>query len=216
MPSHLLSVVCSTPLPFAPACHSKALRSFFALELSSSNIHFTFIYIAMYSVNKCIVLFSFALSASALTTPHAIRNVNNHRAVAVAVVPTAPEPVVISQGTLAARTVRRRSSSGRCKPKSSSTSKGASTPPANVEGAPPSVTTHRSKATLKATKPTHTSSADKHHATSESGKGKLPSFMVGTQTGQGKLIILTVSAWPNFLSQRHLLWNWAWCLWHHQ
>jgi hypothetical protein len=149
----------------------------------------------MLSIFKAVVLFTLATSVSALTTPHAVRNVNHHRGVAAALATTAPEPVV-PQGTLAPRTVRRRSS-GRCKPKSSSSSSAtlAATPAANIEGGPPSVTTTKSSAkpTHKAAKATHTSS-DKPAAPSKqasspkpasSNGGNQPSYMAGTQTGQG-------------------------------
>lgn len=162
----------------------------------------------MPSIFKGFVLFSLALSASALTTPHAARNVNHHRAVAAALVTAIPEPAH-PQGTLMARTVRRRSNSGRCKSKSSSASSSTSlagaTPAANIEGAPPSASSSKSspKATPKAAhKATHTSSSDqpasssKHASSSKpspsgsggSGGGNRPSFMTGTQTGEGKLV----------------------------
>jgi len=138
----------------------------------------------MPSISKCFVLVSLALSVSALTTPHAIRNAHNHHHHSAAT-PSALsfiEPVVIPMGTPAARTVRRRSTSGRCKPKSSSTSHTASTPPANVGHAPPTVTTHHSSSPIHKT--THTSSADKP-TSSKTGGGTVPSFMVGIHVGQG-------------------------------
>lgn len=153
----------------------------------------------MISIFKALVLFTLATSASALITPHAVRNVNHHRGVAAARATTAPEPDT-PQGTLAARTVRRRSS-GRCKPKSSSSSSAtsAATPAANIEGEPPSVTTTESSAkpTHKMTKATHTSSGkpatskpvtSKHPSSpkpASSNGGHQPSYMAGTQTGQG-------------------------------
>jgi len=144
----------------------------------------------MPSIIKCFAFFSLALFASALTTPHGIRNVNHHRAVAAALVTTVPESVVVQQGAISARSVRRRrsSNSARCKPKSSSTSPAASTPPANVEGAPPSVTSHSSspkstpKSTPKATpKATHTPTS----SSGGSGGGIISSILQGMQTGQG-------------------------------
>lgn len=104
----------------------------------------------MPSMSRCFILFSLALFTSALTTPHAIRHANHHIAVVV------PNFVVAPHDSLAARTVRRRSNSARCKPKPSSVLPTASKPPANVEGAPPSVTSSH-KPTPTPT-PTHTSS----------------------------------------------------------
>ena len=195
LPAFLLFVVVSgETILFVPACHSKALRSFFGKLLSSSDTHFPLI--TMISIFKALVLSTLAISVSALTTPHAVRNVNHHRGVAAALATTLPEPAV-PQGALAVRTVRRRSS-GRCKPKSSSASSAtsAATPAANIEGGPPSVitTTSSAKPTHKAAKATHTSS-DKPatpsedvspHKPASSNGGNLPSYMKGTQTGQGK------------------------------
>jgi hypothetical protein len=156
----------------------------------------------MPSINKCFILFSLALSASALTTPHAIRHVNHHRAVAAALVATVPSPIVVPQGTRAVKAVRRRSNGGRCKATSSSATTAAPTPAANVEGAPPSRTGSSSSpdSTPKATptsssdqsspsqKPASKQPASKQPATSSGGSGgNLPSYMEGTQTGQGKL-----------------------------
>jgi hypothetical protein len=143
----------------------------------------------MPSISKCFVLVSLALSVSALTTPHAIRNAHHHHHhSASAATPSAlsfMEPVIIPRGTAAARTVRRRSTSGRCKPKSSNTSHAGPTPPANVGHVPPAVTTHHSSSPTH--KSTHTSSADKPTSSKTSG-GKVPSFMTGENTGQGKWI----------------------------
>lgn len=148
----------------------------------------------MPSINMCFIIFSLAISASALTTPHAIRHVNHHRAVAAALVATVPEPVVVPRDTRAAKTVRRRSNISRCKSMSTSASTAASTPVANIEGAPLSETSHSSsrdpspKATSKAIpKATHTSSSDRTSPSEKptSSNGDLPSYMKGTQTGQG-------------------------------
>jgi hypothetical protein len=144
----------------------------------------------MHSIVKGFVLFSLALSASALTTPHAARNVNHHRAIAAVAVAAVPEPVR-PQGTLMARTIRRRSNSGRCKPKSSSsasssTSKAGATPAANIEGAPPSAPKHSSSSDNPSS--TMHASSSKHASpskpTSSSG-GNQPPFMTGSQVGEG-------------------------------
>jgi hypothetical protein len=154
----------------------------------------------MPSVNKCIVLFSLALSALALTTPHELRNVNRHRAVAAAFTTQAPELDVVQDAPPAARTVRRRSSnSARCQPRPKSSSSSSSalaqayTPPANIAGAPPSSSSSSSStssshttpaATPKATpQPSTTSSSPK--ATPASSSGNLPAYLVGVQVGQG-------------------------------
>jgi len=148
----------------------------------------------MFSIFKALVLFTLATSVSALITPHAVRNLNHHRGVAAALATTVSEPVV-PQGNLAARTVRRRSS-GRCKPKPSSSSSAtlAATPAANIEGEPPSVTTTESstKPTHKMAKVTQTSSGKSATPSKQPSPkpaspegGNLPSYMKGTQTGQG-------------------------------
>jgi len=147
----------------------------------------------MPSPTKCFVLFSLALSVSALVTPHGLRNVNHHRAIAAVFDATVPEPVIHERRE--PQTIRRRSNnSARCNPKSSSSSapSPAFTPAVNPEAAPPSSTssstTHTTlKASPKATpqaspKASPTSSAAKPASTSG---GNLPSYLVGTQTGQG-------------------------------
>jgi len=152
----------------------------------------------MPSIKMCFIIFFLAISASALTTPHAVRHVNHHRAVAAALLATVPEPVVVPRDTRAAKTVRRRSNISRCKPVSTSASTAASTPAANIEGAPPSETSRSSsrdpspKTTSKAIpKATHTSSSDrtspseKPASSSGGSNGNLPSYMEGKQTGQG-------------------------------
>jgi len=201
---HVATDICKKSLCRSSSFHSTRPPSF-CTSLSpkgSTFFHFidTFIYIAMPSINKCFILFSLALSASALTTPHAIRHVNHHRAVAAALVATVPSPIVVPQGTRAVKAVRRRSNGGRCKATSSSATTAAPTPAANVEGAPPSRTGSSSSpdSTPKATptsssdqsspsqKPASKQPASKQPATSSGGSGgNLPSYMEGTQTGQG-------------------------------
>ena len=203
---HVATDICKKSLRRSSSFHSTRPPSFCtSLSLKGFTFfHFidTFIYIAMPSINKCFILFSLALSASALTTPHAIRHVNHHRAVAAALVATVPSPIVVPQGTRAVKAVRRRSNGGRCKATSSSATTAAPTPAANVEGAPPSRTGSSSSpdSTPKATptsssdqsspsqKPASKQPASKQPATSSGGSGgNLPSYMEGTQTGQGKL-----------------------------
>jgi hypothetical protein len=188
----LRSVFCSTALPFAPACHPEALHSFFHPYPRRTSTLRSF-FVTMPSISKCFVLVSLALSVSALTTPHDIRNAHNHHHHHPVATPSKlsfMEPVVIPNDTPVARTVRRRSTSGRCKSKSSSTSHAASTPPANVGHAPPAVATHHSSSPTH--KATHTSSADKP-TSSKIGGGKLPSFMVGVHQGQGKWIFFPLT-----------------------
>lgn len=145
----------------------------------------------MPSINKCFALFFLTLSASALTTPHAIRNVNHHRAVAVALgEKTVHEPSVFPLGTRAAKTVRRRSNNGRCITKSATSSStpaaAVSSPVANLKGAPPTTTTsdRSSSKSTPTPKSSHTASSVKHASSAgTSGGGSQPSFMAGQHTG---------------------------------
>jgi len=144
----------------------------------------------MPSISKCFVLVSLALSVSALTTPHAIRNAPS---------PSPPlglgrDPLLhchswslsLFQGALpqlglfvaGALAVAANLSRAILRTQ-------ALLPPANVGHVPPAVTTHHSSSPTH--KSTHTSSADKPTSSKTSG-GKVPSFMTGENTGQGKWI----------------------------
>lgn len=161
----------------------------------------------MPSITKCLALFTFALSASALTTPHAARSLDHHRAVAAHVVAANPEPAKVPRSLDAGKAVRRRST-GRCKPRSSSSSSSSSestptsTPAAsavaNVAPTPPPATEKTSSThSAKPTHSTHSSSSTASDPSSSSGggssaggSGNKPSYLIGTQTGQGIYILL--------------------------
>lgn len=161
----------------------------------------------MPSITKCLALFTFALSASALTTPHAARSLDHHRAVAAHVVAANPEPAKVPRSLDAGKAVRRRSATGRCKPRSSSSSSSESTPTstpaasavANVAPTPPPASTEKTPST-HSTKPTHSAHSSSSTASAPSsssgggssagGSGNKPSYLIGTQTGQGISILL--------------------------
>jgi len=138
------------------------------------------------------VIFTLALSASALTTPQYI-NHHHHRAIAAKVV--APPQVEIEvrapQGSGAGKTLRRRASnSKRCK--NPAASKAASETPVvtpTLKDSQPAVTPKTTKTTTTHTTSTKTSAAAAATTTKKvSGSissGNEPSFMTGTQTGQG-------------------------------
>ncbi|KAH7911966.1 RlpA-like double-psi beta-barrel-protein domain-containing protein-containing protein [Hygrophoropsis aurantiaca] len=174
----------------------------------------------MSPITKCLVAFTLALSATALTTPHISRNAytNHHRAVAHQNIAVAADIAVPASDADAAPKKRRRSLNKRCAPKSSSsiTSSSAATssapvnaapppsvsssvassssstvqwsssapaassssqnPPPSTSSAPPSTTWQAAPSTTSSAPPAQTSSAN------TSGE---PSFMFGTQVGQG-------------------------------
>jgi len=150
----------------------------------------------MLAINKCILFFALAVSASALTTPHDIRHAH-HRSVAahIQVDATPQEPVIVSKGTGVGNTLRRRTNS-RC------TIKQLSPKPVGAEASPSSTTTSSSSSTTTYTTTSYhpdaskaaTPAAPKSSSPSSSSGGSegtitvgsnLSSFMVGTQTGQG-------------------------------
>ncbi|KAI0673505.1 RlpA-like double-psi beta-barrel-protein domain-containing protein-containing protein [Trametes maxima] len=157
--------------------------------------------------SKTVVVLSVALSA--LASPHVARHVN-HRDIAHRAAMPIPEP----EPVLAAP-VRKRASNGRCKARSSSAapSSTAIVPPLNVESTPATsaapetsaAPTTKAEATTQAQPTTHEQPttqaaptttpkpATTHHTTAAapattsqaSSSGNEPSFMTGTQTGQG-------------------------------
>ncbi|KAF8973997.1 RlpA-like double-psi beta-barrel-protein domain-containing protein-containing protein [Flammula alnicola] len=156
------------------------------------------------SFAKCLVLFlSLAASANALATPHVVRHPSHHRAIAARV--AAPAPVDVP-----ALSLRKRQNTQRCRQRSSSVQAPSSTHPASSANIlpvskpttsakaapPPAPTTSTKKATptpapAPAPATTHVQQAAPAPApatTKQSSTGSssnLPSFMVGTQTGQG-------------------------------
>ena len=164
----------------------------------------------MFAPSRLFVLFALALSASSLATPHVGRSPHSHHALAAR--KAAPEPVPVAAPldaqVVRPKKLRRRSDTSRCRVKSSSAaassvaatssaSEAASTTavPAAVEAAPtttskaatteakPSSTSTKAT-TTKATKTTSSKAASTTSSASSSG-GSEPSFLIGTQTGQG-------------------------------
>ncbi|KAH7931045.1 hypothetical protein BV22DRAFT_999245 [Leucogyrophana mollusca] len=166
----------------------------------------------MSPIAKCLVFFALALSAAALTTPHISRNVysnNHHRAVAHQnIAARAEEPVPASAAT---PKKRKRSLNKRCTPKASSSSIASSAAPSSSApinvAPPPSVSSSSSSSAAASSStqaaapsttyapppppstsysppPSTTSSAPPAQTSSASTSGD-PSFLIGTQTGQG-------------------------------
>jgi len=117
----------------------------------------------MPSINQCMLFLSLALCASALATPYDVRHVNHHRSVAARVA-TPQEPAIASGG----QTLRRRRINSRC-------NKTPSSEPAAA--ADNSTSTSATTTTSEASKSTPVVSTNLG--------GKLPSFLQGTQTGEG-------------------------------
>jgi hypothetical protein len=120
----------------------------------------------MPSISQCILFFCLALCASALTTPHVVRHVNHGRSLAAR--------VASPQGPSGGQTLRRRRINSRC-------NKAPSSEPAADAGN--STTTSQSSTTSSTSTK---SEASKSTPVISSALGiNLPSFMKGTQTGQG-------------------------------
>lgn len=154
--------------------------------------------------SNTLVALALALSASALTTGHAARNVH-HRGLAARM----PHPDPVAQSEFVQVTpLKKRSNSGRCKTRSSSSAAASSTAvssssapasssaAANVGNDPPtfaSSTSEAPKTSSEAPKTTSTSApkttseaaAPKTTSASSSGSSDEPSFLVGTQSGDG-------------------------------
>lgn len=149
---------------------------------------------------KPLVLFFSALSVSALATPHAHRGVH-HRALSGRI--TVPAPA----GDVPALPLRSRQNGKRCKPRLSSQSPAPETtkaapsthnaqvaPKTTTEAPPPPPTTQKPSPTPKPTtkeQPPPPATTTKKLAAPPPSKpappppSNLPSFLVGTQTGQG-------------------------------
>ena len=135
---------------------------------------------------KSFVLFlSLVASTSALATPHVVRHAAHHHALAARV--AAPEPVEVPIAPLRKRQnskrCRQRSSSAAILPASTSISKVHSS---SVRSTPTSTHPPAEVTTHIQPKPTSTkAAAPAVPSTKATNPGNLPSFMVGTQTGQG-------------------------------
>lgn len=167
----------------------------------------------MVFLKSIVLLFSIAASTSALATPHAIRHVGNHHAIAARI--AAPAPLDLPSSA----PLRKRQNTKRCKQRSSAslgptpsaaaaaaalpssqqgdaptTTKKPAPAPTTTKEAPPATTKDVPPTTTKAKptpapSPTTTKAAPAPAPTttkaSGGGNSNLPSFMVGTQTGQG-------------------------------
>ncbi|KAH9486862.1 Allergen Asp f 7 [Psilocybe cubensis] len=150
----------------------------------------------MSSKNVLVVLLSLFVAANALATPHAVRHSAHHRALAARV--AVPEPLDVP-----ALPLQKRQNNRRCKQRPSSSAAHASTSPLVVQVpsssvAPPPVTTKAAPTTTPTPKkesttppPVQVPSTSKAPPPAKTTKapapvtGNLPSFLVGTQTGQG-------------------------------
>ena len=152
---------------------------------------------------KCFVILTFALFATALATPHIARNVHHHRAL------VHPKGAVEGRIPLPAALRRTRALGRRCSPQpanATSSTPSVSTPasvPVNVAANPADSTPSSSAPQEPAYAPTPTptptptpeyspapsTSSPAAAATSpasSSGSGSYPSYMSGTQSGQGR------------------------------
>jgi len=199
-----------TYIPFASLAPSHALPS-------------------MAPLTKCFVLLALALFASALATPHISRNVHNHRGL------IHPKGAVEARIPIPAALRRKRSLGRRCESQPSNVTDPTPSPsppaPVNVAAnpapqspspapqepapAPPSL----SSSSTPTPTPTPSSSSPAAPAatspTSSSGGGSYPSYMTGTQGGQGRQLFFF--AWLSLISSsRHVLQHRSWRLWHNQ
>lgn len=155
-------VLCVRPIhyiTFLPP-HYYLLKKPSSFETFPSTRTSFFSIVTMPSINKSILFLSLALCASALTTPH----FNHHRSVAARIA-TPQEPVIASGG----QTLRRRRVNSRCNKKPSSD------PAPVVESSNSTSTSKSSTTTSKAAESTPVSLGV-----------NVPSFLKGTQTGQGR------------------------------
>jgi hypothetical protein len=138
--------------------------------------------------SKSIAFFlSLAISATALATPHDIQNAHRRHALTPRVPIAAPDPAAVADVEPFPQVVRKRSLGKRCKhrPAPSPSPTKHSTPPspppsplAGVANAGSNPDTPSPSPTVQE-KPTNTNSAPQSTA-------GLPSYMIGTQSGQGK------------------------------
>jgi hypothetical protein len=170
----------------------------------------------MPSVIRCLIFLAVAFSASALTTPHVIRNTLHHRGLAAHIFAVGSIDPDASENPLSKRRVSNRRSNGRCKPPASSSAAAnaaqPTTPTQHVTDSPSppnddttSTTTSSAKSTTPA--PSHTASGGDASSSSTGGGSSSgndgsdePSFMRGTQTGQGTIYPLPYARLTDFLN----------------
>lgn len=145
----------------------------------------------MAPLTKCFVLLTVALFASALATPHISRNVHNHRGL------IHPKGAVEARIPIPAALRRKRSLGRRCESQPSNATDPTPSPsppaPVNVAANPasqsPSPAPQEPAPAPPSSSSTPSSSSPAAPAatspTSSSGGGSYPSYMTGTQGGQG-------------------------------
>ncbi|TFK41083.1 RlpA-like double-psi beta-barrel-protein domain-containing protein-containing protein [Crucibulum laeve] len=148
-------------------------------------------------IKSLVLILSAIASVSALATPHAARNSFHHRALAHRAPVPVPAPLNVPVAPL-----RKRANGKRCRQRPASSSAVAAptttTPVANAAPEPtvekPTTTTAAQEkptttdtpATTPKPSPTTTKAVETPKpATTQANNSNLPSFMVGTQTGQG-------------------------------
>jgi len=141
-------------------------------------------------INSLVLVISFLAASNVLATPHVVRH--HHRAI----VPRLPAPApALAPLDVPLVPLRKRQNSRRCKQKSSSvlpsstpavspSNKPATTPGYLKVDTPTTPTPTPTSTTVPTPKPTTTQPSQGGGSTSSSSSN-LPSFMVGTQTGQG-------------------------------
>jgi len=142
----------------------------------------------MVSSKSIILLLALAISATALVTPHDIQNAHRRHALTPRIPVAEPDPAAVADGASFPQVVRKRTLGKRCKhrpaPSSSSTSKHTTpTPPPPPPPPPPPANAGFDPNTPPAS-PTTQEEHTKTNSAQQSTAG-LPSYMIGTQSGQG-------------------------------
>jgi hypothetical protein len=144
----------------------------------------------MVSSKTIALLLSFAISATALVTPHDIQNAHRRHALTPRI--PAPDPAAVVDGAAFPQVVRKRTLGKRCKqrpaPSASSTSKHQTPTPSPSSPPPPPPPAPPANAGANPDKPPASPTIQETHTRTQSAPqstANLPSYMVGTQHGQG-------------------------------
>lgn len=141
-------------------------------------------------INSFVLLIAFLSASNVLATPHVVRH--HHRAIVPRLPAPAPAPAPAPLDVPLVP-LRKRQNSRRCKQKSSSVQPPSSTPAVSSSEKPTTTpgylkvvtpTPTPTPTTTPTPKPT-TTQPSQGGGSSSSSSSNLPSFMVGTQTGQG-------------------------------
>jgi hypothetical protein len=159
--------------------------------------------------NSLVFLLSLFAASNALATPHVVRH---HRAIAARVALPAPLDLPLVP-------LRKRQNSKRCKQRSSAVNPLSSDPavsstpvvvkPTTTPTKPPPTTPTPSPSTTYAPAPKPTTTQRSSGGSTGGSSSNLPSFMVGTQTGQGTFYSSVFFFSSNFLfltNARQLAW----------